>query len=294
MKGVFIRNISILTAFSLGYLFPELHLFGWLIKWLIILMLFITFLGIRTSRIKVEKKHYLLVMANLIIGVCAFLIPACFHLKDLAQAAFFAGITPTATAAPVITGFLGGNVEFVTTALLFDNALIGVSLPLILPEVTGQGGWEIFIHIAMNVFAILALPYIAAIFVRKLKPAALAWPIKLKNLSFSLWVAVLLLIVSNATHDIQTSPEISPGVLWQIAGVSLIICMINFVIGHMIGGLDRKRECSQALGQKNTTLTIILAMTYASPVAALGPTFYVLWHNLWNSIQMYRAGKYRK
>ncbi|MEG2248861.1 MAG: hypothetical protein RSB88_08120, partial [Akkermansia sp.] len=49
------------------------------------------------------------------------------------------------------------------------------------------------------------------------------------------------------------------------------------------------RECSQSLGQKNTTLTIFLAMIYApSPIAALGPTFYVLWHNLWNAWQLHR------
>jgi BASS family bile acid:Na+ symporter len=28
---------------------------------------------------------------------------------------------------------------------------------------------------------------------------------------------------------------------------------------------------------------------YANPLVALGPTFYVLWHNLWNSWQLYRA-----
>jgi BASS family bile acid:Na+ symporter len=29
-------------------------------------------------------------------------------------------------------------------------------------------------------------------------------------------------------------------------------------------------------------------MTYANPLVALGPTFYVLWHNLWNSWQLHR------
>ncbi len=59
-------------------------------------------------------------------------------------------------------------------------------------------------------------------------------------------------------------------------------------------GRTRAAECSQALGQKNTTLSIYLALTYASPIAALGPTFYVLWHNLWNAWQLYRASERKR
>jgi hypothetical protein len=47
------------------------------------------------------------------------------------------------------------------------------------------------------------------------------------------------------------------------------------------------REASQSLGQKNTTFTIYLALTFANPLVALGPTCYVLWHSLWNSWQLH-------
>ena len=72
-----------------------------------------------------------------------------------------------------------------------------------------------------------------------------------------------------------------------IAGMSLIICVINFGLGYLIGGKEFKREASQTLGQKNTTFTIVLASTFSSPLAAMGPTFYVLWHNLWNAFQLF-------
>ncbi|HQL21587.1 MAG TPA: hypothetical protein PLY49_07505, partial [Opitutaceae bacterium] len=62
-------------------------------------------------------------------------------------------------------------------------------------------------------------------------------------------------------------------------------------LGYLIGRPDFSREASQALGQKNTTFTIYLALTYANPLVALGPTFYVLWHNLWNSWQLQRASR---
>ena len=70
-----------------------------------------------------------------------------------------------------------------------------------------------------------------------------------------------------------------------------LVCAANFAVGRLLGGKKFSREASQALGQKNTTLTIYLALTYASPLIALGPTFYVIWHNLWNSWQLHRHGK---
>ena len=69
--------------------------------------------------------------------------------------------------------------------------------------------------------------------------------------------------------------------------------MASFALGRWIGGREFPAEASQALGQKNTTFTIYLALTYASPLVALGPTFYVVWHNLWNSWQLHRAGRRR-
>ena len=58
-------------------------------------------------------------------------------------------------------------------------------------------------------------------------------------------------------------------------------------LGRMIGGKSFAQEASQSLGQKNTTFTIYLALTYANPLVAFGPTSYVLWHNLWIAWQLH-------
>ena len=50
-------------------------------------------------------------------------------------------------------------------------------------------------------------------------------------------------------------------------------------------------QLAKYLGQKNTTLTIFLALSFGTPASALGPVFYVLWHNLWNAFQMFRYDK---
>lgn len=291
MKAVFTRSVAILVSFIAGYAFPELNVLNGLIRWLIIAMLFITFLGLKARRMKLERRHYVIAVLNLVVGLGAFWVLELAGMHGLSQAAFFAGITPTATAAPVIMGFLGGHVEFVTTSLLFDNAVMCAVLPVILPWVSGQGGAEVYLKVAQSVALVMLLPLAAAWLVRRVYPLSFEWPRRLKDVSFGLWVAALTLIVAHASYDIHHNPEISMAVLWQVGAVSGVLCALNFALGYLVGGPDRRRECSQSLGQKNTTLTIVLAMTYANPVAALGPTFYVLWHNLWNSWQMYRAAR---
>lgn len=291
MKAVFTRSLAILSAFVVGYSFPELNALNGLIRWMIVAMLFLTFLGLRVRHMKIDRRHGLILLCNLAVGIGSFLVLWAAGQRQLGEIAFFTGITPTATAAPVIMGFLGGHVEFVTTALLVDNAAVSALMPLILPAVTGTGGWEIYRDVALSVFVVMFLPLLAALLVRRINPRTFLWPRKLKDVSFGLWVGSLTLIVAHASYDIHHNPDLSHSMLWQIGAVSLVLCVVNFALGRLIGGPDMRRECSQALGQKNTTLTIVLAMTYAGPVVAMGPTFYVLWHNLWNSIQMYRAAR---
>jgi BASS family bile acid:Na+ symporter len=117
------------------------------------------------------------------------------------------------------------------------------------------------------------------------------WPARLRNVSFGMWVTTMFLITANASHFLRAHADTPHLVLVQIASASLLVCVASFSIGRLIGGKVFAREASQALGQKNTTFTIYLALTYASPVVALGPTFYVIWHNLWNSWQLHRAAR---
>jgi BASS family bile acid:Na+ symporter len=72
----------------------------------------------------------------------------------------------------------------------------------------------------------------------------------------------------------------------KMAVISLVICAANFFIGGLLSK-RYKHESSQILGQKNTTFVVYLALEYASGAAALGTIFYVIYHNLWNSIQLF-------
>ena len=194
---------------------------------------------------------------------------------------------PTATAAPVVMGLLGGSVEFMLTALLLINGIICVLLPFILPAVVGRGGFEIYLNVAQNISLVMLLPLALALAARRFYPRAIAWPRKLKDVTFGIWVVILVLIAANASYDISSREGISERVLEQIGVMALLVCGFNFGLGYLLGGRTRA-AVQPGIRAKNTTLSIYLALTYASPIAALGP-FYVLWHNLWNAWQLYRV-----
>ncbi len=292
MAAALIRTLAIILAFIAGYFLPSLSGLSWMIRWLIVGMLFITFLGVRFGKLKPERRHWFIVVVTLAMGLGPFFLLKWLGYEDIAIAAFFVGIPPTATAAPVIMGFLKGNVEFVLTSLIVVNASICALMPLIMPLVVGRGGIEIYGQVAGSVGFVMIVPFVLAMIVRRWKHRSVLWPRKLKDVSFGVWVACLVLIAAHASDDIHNRPELSHSILLWIGILSLAICALNFGIGYLLGGPDRRRECSQSLGQKNTTLTIFLAMIYApSPIASLGPTFYVLWHNLWNAWQLNRAGR---
>jgi BASS family bile acid:Na+ symporter len=68
---------------------------------------------------------------------------------------------------------------------------------------------------------------------------------------------------------------------------------VNFTFGAVLGGERFRQESSQSLGQKNNSFVIWVALTFINPLVAMGPTFYILYHNLYNSWQIYRFERRR-
>jgi BASS family bile acid:Na+ symporter len=287
------RTAAILAAIVLGGFVPQAHVLEGAIRWLIMSMLFIVFLQSRLSRSALTRRHLVLLSTNIALGFAAWGAGWLLGGRDVALAAFFCGITPTAIAAPVIISFLHGQVEFVVAAFLLTNISIAALLPVILPIVLGRPTPEAFAHVSASVAFVVFLPMLLAWFVRRVHPAAAAWPGRLRNVSFAMWIVAMFLITSNASDFLRRNADAPRALLLQIASASLLVCIASFATGRMIGGREFPREASQSLGQKNTTFTIYLALTYASPLVALGPTFYVIWHNLWNSWQLHRVDRAR-
>ncbi len=283
-----LRPAMIFVPLGLGMLFPQAACTSFLIRWLLMIMLLMVFLGLNIKDMKLRKSHFIILLANLIIGVsCYFAVKFISGDDTLAKAAFFAGITPTATAAAVVMGFLSGNVGYVLTAFVVTNLGIACVLPPLMGMVCGDTSWIFMLRVLESLAFLLVIPYVASRIVLKIHPAACEWPKKVRTATFSLWSITLFIIATTAAEFFQKNPDISLVIVGKIALIALLICVANFAIGHWIGEKNFKRESSQSLGQKNTTLTIYLALVYAGPLVAMGVISYVLWHNSYNAIQFF-------
>ena len=236
----YLRNLALFGAFIAGYFCPWAASLNWLIRWLIVGMMFMVMLQVKFTVRSIRVHHLIILLANIAVGMGGWGIFMLAGNRELAEVAFFTGITPTATAAPVIVGLLGERVDYAVSAFLATNLGMAVLFPFLIPIAIGNPAPTVFADVIGN----------ASQFLR------------------------------------EQQANLPPGILWKIAVVSLLICIVNFAGGRMIGGKKFFRESSQVLGQKNTTLTIFLAITYANPLIALGPTFYVIWHNGWNAWQL--------
>ena len=138
-------------------------------------------------------------------------------------------------------------------------------------------------------FPVLLLPFILAITVSKASPKIHSKIRKAQIISFYLWAVALTIVTSNVTKFISIQGNASYKLKLAMAGLALIICVLQFWFGRRIGKkYNRTVSGGQALGQKNTILAIWLTQTYLNPVASIGPGSYVLWQNIVNSYQLWR------
>jgi BASS family bile acid:Na+ symporter len=278
---------------ALGALLPQFHVYSYLIRYLLMGMLFFAYLDIRIERRAFHPGVLWVLAANLAVAFLAYGLLAPFDLI-LALAAFITAVAPTAISSSVIVSFIEGRVEYVASAVLLTNVSVALLLPFVLPLVAGTSmevsTWEVLGPVLVTMFVPLALARLA----RRLPPGIQAAAVRGKPLAFPLWLANLFIVSANASHFLRSGASGSLRSLLQVALISLVICVINFGLGALIGGRRHWQEFSQALGQKNNSFAIWVALTFLSPLIAIGPTAYVLYHNLYNSFQIYLFEKRRR
>jgi len=284
------KGLSLLLMMAFGALVPQAHTFSFLIQYLLMAMLFLAFLDIEFKPGAFKKSVLWVAIANVAIAFISYLVLSRFD-QTLALAAFITGIAPTAIAAPVIIGFIGREVEYVTTAVILTNVANAIIVPIVLPSLLGDNIhislWEVLYPVMLVMFVPLGLSRIA----RYLPPKALQFVRKGKTASFPIWLVNLFIVSAKASDFLLKSDADSFATLVMIALTSLVICIANFGLGAMIGGHSHWQEASQSLGQKNLTFVIWVALTFINPIVAMGPTFYILYHHIYNSWSIYQYEK---
>jgi BASS family bile acid:Na+ symporter len=281
-----LQALLILTAIVIGILLPQGHVLTFMIRYVLMAMLFMTFLGVTFRREVLRKDHFVVLALNVALPVLFFFLIKPIN-EVIALAVFVIGIAPTAAAAPVIASFFRANIESVTTSVVITSPVVALLLPLILPQIIVVEGdiaiWDVMQPILIVVF----VPLLLSLWVKKQLPRTTAFLRRYGKLTFGLFLINMYIASAKATTFIRHEMTSEWWVLGGIAIAVGILCLINFTIGERIGAKALKMENGLALGRKNTMFAIWLSLTFLSPIVALGPMFYILWQNVYNSWQLY-------
>ena len=236
----------------------------------------------------------LLIAAN--IGV-VFLVQDDVENKLLAEALLTCIIGPAASASPVVTGKLGGNISTMTTYVLISSLASALLIPLVFPmleQAIKVSFFEAFLIILEKVSIVLLLPLVLGWIMQHYVKGICARIAAMPNLSFYFW-AISLSITTGITVKNIVHSEASLTLLLMIAATTFMLCWVQFGIGRAIGNrLGEEINAGQALFQKNTALSIWVAYMYLHPVASVGAGCYVLWQNIINSLELWQYRKIEK
>ncbi len=237
----------------------------------------------------ISLDHLKVAVLNIIIPLIVFFSLRNFNMMA-AMAAFVICSAPTAAGAPVMAIFMKKNVSFVTASVIFTSPIMALVIPFTLPLAlsveTQVNVWEIMIPVAQVVF----IPLILAQAIRNFLPRLRLWFRHFTRVPFYLFLTNVYIASAKASNYIANDEVTAWYEFLYIAMVIGVVCFLQFQIGERVSSKKNYVETGLSLGRKNTMFALWLALTFVNPITGLGPIFYIVFHNIYNSWQIYKYG----
>lgn len=266
----------------------------YLLPTLIFLMLFLAYCKIDPKELRPRRWHLILIVIQLLETV--FAAWWCIAHRDsqwlpLAEAMLAVFVAPMAAVGAVVTQKIGGNAATATTYTVISSLFTAIAVPTVYPLVEpgiGISFIALFLKILSRVFPTIIFPLVLALILRWYMPKVHQWVCReAKDKSFYLWAICTMVNTAQIIRCIVNTED-SMNILLSIIVVIGVIVALQFYIGKQVGSRYNDRiAAGQGLAQKNTVLSIWIAMTFLSPTAAIGPGVCLLWQNIVNSWQIW-------
>jgi len=282
------KTILLLVAITIGILFPYGSNYTFLIRYFLMLMLFFSFLDARLEKEIIRKSHFVILATIVGSSILVYFLLKPVSLV-LAQTAFITAIAPTAIAAPVIISLKKGNVAFVSFSLLLNNIVIALLIPFLLPLLMNSNSDISVGQVLLPIIVTLSAPFVAAQLTKKFLPRVWKALVGWKDSSFYILIINIYIATSEASQYLRSGLASEIEIVLLISFTSAILCILFFSLGWLIGGKEYASEASQSLGQKNNAFTIWISLSFVSPIASLGPIFYVLFQNFYISWELFKS-----
>ena len=262
--------------------------------------LFSTFCRVDFHQMRPHRWQFGVLLTQLVLVALnvwlIFCVEANLWQKILWESVLTCIIGPAATAAPVVTAKIGGNINTMTAFVVLSSFASALMIPAVFPLLERGAGlnfWSAFLIILQKLAAVLVLPLLLGWFMQHYAKRLCQKIVSIPDLSFYLWAGQLSVTSGVTVRNIVHSDAGLP-LMFMIALLSLILCFVLFLIGRRVGRhLGDEINSGQASFQKNTALSIWVAYTYLNPMASVGAGCYVLWQNIINSVEIWEYRKNR-
>ena len=292
-----------------------------ILPWLIFFMLFFTFCKVNPLDLRLHKWHWVVLATQIILSLGSYVgVYLLTGNRILAQGLMLCFIMPTATAAPIIAGKMGGSIQNLTTFTLLSNFATAIIVPAVFPLVNPlaeKAFWPAFLLILRHISPLLLGPFFSAWALRLLykwrTKNEFVLPVKIAVIPFYLWVCSIVVLTAVVTNTTILNFHAQLSNMLILLASSFFVCLLQFGLGKYIGyklpAVSKGRDyqdvlinpaaapktmegvssitAGQAFGQKNTSLGVWMAQTYLNPLATLGAAAYIIWQNLFNSVQLF-------
>ena len=136
-----------ILVYFIFYFTPALHeagqvfnsFFDFILPWILFVILFVTFCRADFHRMRPCWWHFVILAMQLVLVIVSTVLIVHYNAKGnelvLMECIICCVICPCATAAPVVTAKLDGDLEKMTTFMLLSNFLAAVLIPAVFPLV---------------------------------------------------------------------------------------------------------------------------------------------------------------
>ena len=222
--------------------------------------------------------------------------PVTMDLRRILAATDHTQLSPTATAAAIITGMLGGSVAFLAAYAFLSNLAIVVLAPLVLPLIaTGQIDTpflETMSNVFMRVGPTMLFPLLADWLIQYAAPKVNAVLLRWGILAYYLWAGMLVILMGGTFEQLLKPGEKDYQLEIFLALTGIAVCTANFILGKSIGSRFHRRIAGgQALAQKNIILPMWLTFQYLDPIASVSLAAYSIFQNIVNAAQIWLKGR---
>ena len=140
---------------------------------MVMLMLLFSFIDVKFSRESTGWSHLRIPLFMVALATCAyFAVGKLTGNEDFAVMAFLIGMTPTANAAPVITGLLGRREDYATVSVVSTNLFTAVALAPVSALVFGDALEIDTFSLAWKTMMLVGVPFaLSVIFRNFMKPS---------------------------------------------------------------------------------------------------------------------------